>query len=739
MAEKGFFGEAWKKKDFDKIACLLRHHKEVGTRCLDEIMQNMLVYKDILADGEDIEDKDIEEIFDNPNLTGISFVNKLKKDIVRRLERELKAHLKFKKSKIKRASFYDFRDNLVSQVENVVYAYEKNIKKTEEEIDRQRAQKIIEYSLARVPADVRKHYQDKLGRVTNAKSEGGLDRFFKTLEGILKEAIITEAEHILPPKQKIESKGKKANAEKKFKPRRYLEKGALCKKYKISKSDLNEIKRGNFDFFRFADDVRYDAGREFYNFAKEQIESIKIENIDDLLDNYSSQQVAEDIVDEKIEETGETLVDKGMKGCFIKEFAKELQKKGFIRKIGNKYHANEKKIRSIIEKKEQLGKLELLKFSKETKLNAKALGWGEYFYYPDLKEREGEKTLNPYRIGREFLGDLIATAEGRGDTKRQKELLEVAKKIINGKVVSVRDVKTVLSKPGKILFSQVKASLEQKNLAGELQDTQQFRVFDYDEIRKNGLDLSLLSKEFGDSLKQSGLYFACRDIIVSELIRSLEEAEGRNGGSSKILSTFWKRYSPLEYDLMAAKKSKKITELFDEYKFEVTKDVGTLRAAAKRAHSCLTENNLIYFEKDIGTRFLVGHCKNKPVGYLRIFIGETPANEPVFAIDTIEVDAREGTGKDFVNNLDWMRAMGLASVQFALDANAKYVFCSDSRVEYGLRQAFGNKYLENAKFKKLGEPNPRNNGGYTYAFHFVTTPGEWKGKTSVLLVNWRNR
>jgi len=309
----------------------------------------------------------------------------------------------------------------------------------------------------------------------------------------------------------------------------------------------------------------------------------------------------------------------------------------------------------------------------------------------------------------------------------------MAKQIIkNKKLPNKKDFRGTLSKPDKIFFDTLCSILERNGAEGfKKKDLAQFNTLDTKKVREYVKEYGNLPENVSWMLVNRGVYLIYRDIAVSELIKTLEAAGKEHAKKFNDFKTVWERYNPREYDLSLRENEKKQFS----YRFSITKNPDEWNKAASKASSCLWGDKLLrtfYVANDLGTINLLAYKENEIQGYLRMFLmNRTKEDETVLALDSLEVPHKE-----FSRHKDLVRAMGLAAVQLGLDANFKYVFGADSRVRYGPRQAFGNKYAE-IRLKKLGLIINKDEQHYRHCFHFDSVKGECKRKAAVLMHNWR--
>jgi hypothetical protein len=410
-------------------------------------------------------------------------------------------------------------------------------------------------------------------------------------------------------------------------------------------------------------------------------------------------------------------------------FARKLQRAGIL---GKGFVINVDRVNELISQRVSSFRQDVRALAKEKGFDLETPESTRYVYIPDPKGKFKKGNLDPYRIGEEFINNLLRTAKERASTNREKNLIGVAKElIINKKTLSSGDFKRALSKPVKIWYDTSLEKIGDKNHGTKY--SRQFRRFSVSAD-------SLPSPEHPFNtipLKQSGLYLIQRDLVVEEMITALSQgAKKGTGGIGDDFRIFWERYNPAELDLHAAPKFNDLATINFEsqYSFQLSRNKRTLAKAINISGACLGDRDIEVFTEDPGTLNLIAYnSQEEPIGYTRYLLSKENKGEATLAIDTMEVGH-----KMFNSHWDWMRAMSLATIQLGLDTGIKYVVGNDGRVVYGPRQAFGNLYRNETKLSKIGESMYRSWGGRgTYCFN-SSDKRDWSGKTSILFRNWNN-
>lgn len=451
--------------------------------------------------------------------------------------------------------------------------------------------------------------------------------------------------------------------------------------------------------------------------------------------------LAQDLVQKSIDKILNILASQSAKETLSKEFITGLQEQDIISKECDEdggYEVNREKVSKLIKRKEKQDQKGCIEFVKSSGANPDVLRRKTYVYTPDLSKPVKGKKLDPYSIGEQFLDDLLVVAQTYASNQRQQDLLMLSKQIIKEKnLPSKDDFIRILSKPNKQFFSDLQTVLERLKIEqNDNKKCRQFNFLDDEEIKGN---LALVdSPEKWSNFGVHGLYLSYRDIAVSELLSIMETAGKDNQQVYTDFSTVWNRFKPQIYDLSTTEFRNEFRHVFNngglksQYRFSVTRDPDLLFRAVKNSGACLNEKGVKTFVGDKGTVNLCAYHGNNLIGYIRFFLMKANDNKLALALDTLEVG-----GKEFDNNIDTVRAMGLASIQFGLDANVKYILGGEGRVSCGLRQAFGNRYMK-TNLKKLGLTNfGRHSRNGPYSYRFDSSTGEYKSKTSLLMLNWR--
>lgn len=297
------------------------------------------------------------------------------------------------------------------------------------------------------------------------------------------------------------------------------------------------------------------------------------------------------------------------------------------------------------------------------------------------KKNSKGKELDPYKIKNDFYNDFYAFFSTIDLNDRQKKKIELFKKVVIDKSeINLETEINCLTKANKDKIMNLK--------------------------EKKELNQESLEKVLGD-----------------ELLKVLESKGNEKHDDYTKYRKMFTRYRPSVYD----KKTFKLEEI-PEYKLYYTRDIKKLQKAAEAAESCLTEEDIKSHVQDPGIIYLVLEKDGKVSGYERFMLTFTHKLEPVLAIDTMEIG-----NKDWENNKDALKVMGLVAAQFCLDLNAKYAIINDDgRVKYGPKQAFGNQEMK-VKLKKFGK-----NYEYCYGFYNLSNEEfqEYSG-VYVLMQNWK--
>ncbi len=453
-----------------------------------------------------------------------------------------------------------------------------------------------------------------------------------------------------------------------------------------------------------------------------------------------------------------------------------LVQEGLITKNNDLLGVNQELCKEIIGAKEKDDAKTFVQTIKELKIKKEVLEDARYVYVTDPGVKTAAKVLNPYRIGREFLGDLIKISAKFAKNDRHKEVVDLSKQIIIARELPKEgDFRSALSKSTKTRFSQIMDAIKNHEqigfsggvvitkswnniygnisytIGGDMSDvktsnpvveltelnTKQFNVFDVD---PNENLTNIITEEAKKG--NNPMYLAYRDMIASEMIKILETAGKEHSEVYNAYKIFWERYVPYEFDLtfIYALSDGKVStnKLQNKYTFAVRKSEKPLDNAVTDSLSCLEDADIKIFTEDEGTVNLIEYGENldgknnQPIGYVRFFLMKTNKGDSALCLDTLEIG-----DKKFQEYNDHVRAMGLAAIQLMLDSNVKYLLGEDARVAHGLRQGFGDKYMK-TKLQKLGTrmilANDQIRGPYSYMYDAL---GNWKGETSVLALNWR--
>lgn len=160
-----------------------------------------------------------------------------------------------------------------------------------------------------------------------------------------------------------------------------------------------------------------------------------------------------------------------------------------------------------------------------------------------------------------------------------------------------------------------------------------------------------------------------------------------------------------------------ILKIRNLYNTRVLTDENEILDALDRTKTC-KRGDISTAEKwaeDEGTFFVgIYNTDDEPVGYVRLFLYRNDS-EQFLALDTVEVPRTNKTSfeDEYIASFDLSRKMarryidiikagGLASIALLLDLNPYFLVGKESRVKFGLRQAFGNKKIRTTG-KKIGK------------------------------------
>jgi hypothetical protein len=166
---------------------------------------------------------------------------------------------------------------------------------------------------------------------------------------------------------------------------------------------------------------------------------------------------------------------------------------------------------------------------------------------------------------------------------------------------------------------------------------------------------------------------------------------------------------------------REIVENDHEYEVEHLTEQDEMLRAADASGSCIEDIDR-YFAKYAEDEYsMISEVRKdgESMGYIRNFLMEDDSGHEFLALDTVEIDH-----KNFDQNSDVVRAAGMASIQMMYDLEADYLVGSDSRVKYGLRQAFGNTE-KSVRGRKIGDRRVK-----SYSF----PPSGTHGKSAYMLM-----
>jgi len=427
----------------------------------------------------------------------------------------------------------------------------------------------------------------------------------------------------------------------------------------------------------------------------------------------------------------------------------EAQKEGLVKKHKHPwrdpvYKVEKDKLGNILEGKT---KREMQVFLGEQLVKDKVnpIAWDgvtyAYVIDPNAEVPEGARVLDPFRIGEEYLADLMTIMAKYVTGGKQEDKLAIARELIlNGRIPSMEEVTKVLAKPSKKLLKEILEAAEGEQLLTPT--SRAFNVFAREDPRN--ANVRTLQRE-ARNLGQGAQYTAARDLIVSDLLQLFQQ----NGGKDRHrdFELVWQKYHPELFDLpninfrvdvgqnMTTEYSDQgefPTELLPAYIFSVERNMSRLEEAAQKSRSCMHGQDIVGFLNDPGSVNFVQLVDGRPDGYGRIlYMTDKDTGKPVFAVDTYEVGH-----KQFLKRNDRLRAMGLATIQLALDSGVQDLIGKDKRVSYGLRQAFGNKQ-QKYNLKKHGILNTQGQHSF-FCYKDYNHQGEIDGQKSAMLFhNWR--
>lgn len=207
------------------------------------------------------------------------------------------------------------------------------------------------------------------------------------------------------------------------------------------------------------------------------------------------------------------------------------------------------------------------------------------------------------------------------------------------------------------------------------------------------------------------------DAVVEEMVQTLYgQALNKPECFNEEVKTFERTLK--NYDL---EPYREIVDNSHSYTVDHLTDQDEMMEAAEESGSCIA-NSDHHFRKYAEDEFsLISEVRKdgQTMGYVRNFLMEDEEGEEFLAVDTMEIDH-----KNFHENRDVVRAAGMASIQMMYDLDVDYVVGSDSRVKYGVRQAYGNTE-KSVSGEKLGDQNVRS---YTFS------PRHNEGKSAYMLM-----
>lgn len=513
----------------------------------------------------------------------------------------------------------------------------------------------------------------------------------------------------------------------------------LDKVYPDCNAEKADIKQASLAWLnKIRSDEEYDVKRLFASKIDSAIG--KLTPISSALDTpmidileMDSGSLAEKLVNHVVDEASHNLIDKAVEKVNSDSFIRALVEAKLIEKSDaekeESYLPLPRTVKKFIAEKRVKDRETFYSELKAIQIDITPLEMVDYFYSPNSQRILKGKELEPYGIGMMFLNDLLTAAQTYASNERHKSLVELAAKIIHEKTLpEQKEFTKCLSKLNKDIFLRLAAELA--NFNAGTNPSHQFRVYDFKALSEGKFSPAILPEtKIGRAVKGSELYLAYRDMAASELIGILEASkEGR--GAYERFRVFWERYYPFEYDLPQHFKAEELKRV---YRFYLTKNPATLERASDNCGACLTINNAKELTADFGTINLIVTHGRESKGYMRFFIAKTDKGEAALAWDNIEIGQKE-----FDKNVDSVRAMGLAAIQLGLDMNIKYILACDGRMGYGIRAAFGSKYMKTT-LEKFGAP-----ADFSYTFNFGEydnqnqfCPNRWKGSAGVVLQNWR--
>lgn len=185
------------------------------------------------------------------------------------------------------------------------------------------------------------------------------------------------------------------------------------------------------------------------------------------------------------------------------------------------------------------------------------------------------------------------------------------------------------------------------------------------------------------------------DAVVEELVQTLYgQALNKPEGFKDEVEAFERTLK--NYDL---EPYREIVDNSHSYTVEHLTDQEDMIEAAEGSGSCIAGSEHYFEDYAEDPHSMISEVKKdgETMGYIRNFLMEDENGDEFLAVDTMEIDH-----KNFERNKDAVRAAGMASIQMMYDLEADYLVGSDSRVRYGVRQAYSNTE-KSVTGEKLGD------------------------------------
>ncbi len=517
---------------------------------------------------------------------------------------------------------------------------------------------------------------------------------------------------------------------------------SFAKRYGISQYVPHSLRTESTGIDEVVDKRIISLSQSFSDVKERDKQKIK-QTLEKLSNTYTgirtNEEISARLVEDYLSSILKNEVENSARSELLTQLVRNLQENGLISKEIKRapgvYNLIPKGISKLLKKREEIEIKRAEGLFKEHNLNLEALS-KKYSYITDKTIKPSGEVLDCFKMCEEFQNDLVSITEKLAKNERHKKLTGLARVVLNEELPNEQELIQALSKENKQYYYAFRKLLKQ--VEPEKHQTKGIKAFntqDLPEQRKiilSGEETAMLK-----SYASSWLYRFTRDIIFSELIKILETAGPEHRDTYESCKIFWERYDPTQYLLENIKSLSEghVTkrDLKKEYKFRVSKDPQVLCRAAINADSCLKDKMDMnqWYSSDPGTINLIVEAREKIQGYVRCFLMKTKKNESVLAIDTLEIGH-----KDFLKYNDYVRAMGLATIQLGRDLGVKYIVGTEGRLKFGMQQGFRNKKMK-TKLQKLGEVNYEGKSYRPYSFEFNKTTGEWEGEVSVVYQSWK--